>query len=144
MRNKENSWINGRNTSDIHTCVAQLSISWDGTFFSEANHKILVKLNKSCVQNVMTTWCGGLGRPSLGTDAEDFFFQEPVTLTPHLDEVHATQHGSSDRTITVVTSIPPLEWNPNLKITPLDCRTHHHIFSFVIPFNVSSARCTII
>jgi hypothetical protein len=49
------------------------SISWDGTFRSEVNHKIVVKLNTGCVQNVVTTWRGGLGRPRLGTDAEDFF-----------------------------------------------------------------------
>ncbi len=81
MRNKENFWMNGRNTSDIHTCVANWLISWDGTFCSEVNYKIVVKLNTGCVQNVVTTWCGGLGWPRLGTDTEDFF-QEPVTLTP--------------------------------------------------------------
>jgi hypothetical protein len=74
--------MNGRNTSDVHTCVAKWSISWDETFCSEVNHKIVVKLNTGCVQNVVTTRGGGLGRPRLGTDAEDFVFQEPVTLTP--------------------------------------------------------------
>jgi hypothetical protein len=33
--------------------------------------------------NVVTTWRGGLGRPRLGTDTEDFVFQEPV-ITPTL------------------------------------------------------------
>ncbi len=55
----------------------------------EVNHKIVVKLNTGCVQNVVTTWRDGLGRPRLGTDAEDFF---PGTghrdTYPHLDEVH--------------------------------------------------------
>ncbi len=45
------------------------------------NHKIVVKLNTGCVQNVVTTWRSGLGRPRLGTDAEEFS-QESVTLTP--------------------------------------------------------------
>ncbi len=79
--------MNGRNTSDVHTCLAKSSISWDGTFCPEANHKIEVKLNTGCVQNVVTTWRGGLGRPSLGTDAEDFFSRNRshslrLTLTP--------------------------------------------------------------
>ncbi len=74
MSNKENFGMNGRNTKNVHTCVAKWLISWDGTFCSEVNHKIVVKLNTGCVQNVVTTWRGGLGRPSLGTDAEDFIF----------------------------------------------------------------------
>ncbi len=73
--------MNGRNTSTVHTCGAKRSISWDRTFLSEVYHKTVVKLNTGCVQNVVTTERGGLGRPSLGTDAEDLFFQEPVTLT---------------------------------------------------------------
>ena len=72
--------LNGRNTSYVHTCVAKWSISWDGTFCSEV--KIVVKLNTGCVQNVVTTWHDGLGRPLLGTDAEDHFSLEQVTLTP--------------------------------------------------------------
>ncbi len=55
MRNKEIFWMNGRNTSDVHTCVAIWSISWDKTFRSEVNHKIVVKLNTGCNQNVVTT-----------------------------------------------------------------------------------------
>ncbi len=39
----------------------------------EVNHKIVVKLNTGCVQNVDTAWRGRLGRPHLGTDTEDFF-----------------------------------------------------------------------
>ena len=35
-----------------------------------------------CVLNVGPAGCGGLGRARLGTDAEDYFFLEPVTLTP--------------------------------------------------------------
>ncbi len=42
----------------------------------------MVKLNTSCVQNVVAIERGRLGRASPGTDAEDSFFQEPVTLTP--------------------------------------------------------------
>jgi hypothetical protein len=68
-------------TSNVHTCVAKWLISWEGTFLSKVNHKIVGRLNTGCVQNVVTTWLGGLGWPRLGTDAEDFF-QEPVTLTP--------------------------------------------------------------
>jgi hypothetical protein len=41
--------------------------------------KLVVKLNTGCVQNVVTTECCSLGRPRLGTDVEDLFFQEPVT-----------------------------------------------------------------
>ncbi len=91
--------MNGRNTSDVHNCVAKWSIYWDGTFCSEVIYKIVVKLNTGCVQNVVTTWRGRLGRPRLGTDTEDsffpgtgdpalgltqriLFFLEPVTLTP--------------------------------------------------------------
>jgi hypothetical protein len=69
-----------RASSDVHTCVAKWSISWVGTFLSEVNHKIVVKLNTGCVQNVVTAWRGWLGQPHLGTDAEDFIFQEQVTL----------------------------------------------------------------
>jgi hypothetical protein len=67
--------MNGRNTSDVHTCVAKFSISWDGTFCSKVNHKIVVKLNTGCVQNVVTG-------PALGLTQRILFFQEPVTLTP--------------------------------------------------------------
>ncbi len=49
--------------------------------------KIAVKLNTGCVQNVVTTWRGGLGRPRLGTYAEDFFPGTGDTY-PHLDEIH--------------------------------------------------------
>jgi hypothetical protein len=55
-------------------------------FKSRFKFKLVVKLelNTGCVQNVVTrtTERGGLGRPRLATDAEDLFFQEPVTLTP--------------------------------------------------------------
>ncbi len=59
------------------------------TFCSEVNHKIVVKLNTGCVQNVVTTWRVGLGRPRLGTDAEDSFFPGTGDTYPHLDEIHA-------------------------------------------------------
>ncbi len=80
--------MNGRNASDVHTCVAKWSISWDGTFRSGVNHKIVVKLNTGCVQNVVTTWRGGLDRPRLGTDAEDFCFPGTGHAYPHLNEIH--------------------------------------------------------
>ncbi len=64
-----------------HLCGKWL-ISWDGTFLSEVNHNLVVKLNTGCVQNVVTTERCGLGRARLGIYAEDFFFLEPVTLTP--------------------------------------------------------------
>ena len=51
-------------------------------FRSEVNHNLVVKLNTSCVQNVVAIERGRLGRARPGTDAEDSFFQEPVTLTP--------------------------------------------------------------
>ncbi len=70
IRNEENFWMNGRNTS-----VAKWSISWDGTFCSEVNHRIVVKLNTGCVQK---GWAG----PALGLTQRNFFFLEPVTLTP--------------------------------------------------------------
>jgi hypothetical protein len=54
--------MNGRNTSDVHTCVAQWSITWDGTFRPEVNHNLEVKPNTGCVQNVVTTECCGLGQ----------------------------------------------------------------------------------
>jgi hypothetical protein len=85
--------MNGRNTSDVHTCMAKWSISWDRTFCSEVNHEIVVKLNTGCVPNVVTTWRGGLGQPRLGTDAEDSFFPGTVDTYPHLDEIHGL--GSS-------------------------------------------------
>jgi hypothetical protein len=94
MRIKENFRMNGRKwrlsaavTSDVHTCVAKWSISGEGTFLSKVNDKIVVKLNTGCVQNVVTTWRSGLGRPRLGTDAEDFVSGTGHTY-PHLDEVH--------------------------------------------------------
>jgi hypothetical protein len=74
--------MNGQNTSDVHTCVAKWLISWNWTFLSEVNHNLVVKLNTGCVQNVVTTEHSGLGRARPGTDADDFFFLEPVTLTP--------------------------------------------------------------
>jgi hypothetical protein len=85
--------MNGRNTSDVHTCVAKWSISWDWTFCSEVNHKIVVRLNKGCVQNVVTTRRCGLGRPRLGTDAEDSFFPGTGHTYPHLDEIHDGGRG---------------------------------------------------
>jgi hypothetical protein len=87
--------MNGRNLSDVHTCVAKWSISWDGTFCSEVNHKIVVKLNTGCVQNVVTTWRGVLGRPRLGTDAEDSFFPGTGDTYPHLDEIHGRRGDES-------------------------------------------------
>ncbi len=57
----------------------------------EANHKIVLKLNTGCVQNVVTTWRCGLGLPHLGTDAEDSFFLgtgDTYPGYPHLDEIH--------------------------------------------------------
>jgi hypothetical protein len=47
--------MNGQNTNDVHTSVANV--------LSKVNHRIVVKLNTYCVQNVVTTWRGGLGRP---------------------------------------------------------------------------------
>jgi hypothetical protein len=55
--------MHGQNTSNIHTCVAKCSISWDRTFHSKVNHK----LNTGCVHNVVTTWSLWLGRPQLAT-----------------------------------------------------------------------------
>jgi hypothetical protein len=49
MRNDENVWMNKKNSSDVHTCVAKWSISWDGTFLSNVNNKIVVKLNTGYV-----------------------------------------------------------------------------------------------
>ncbi len=73
--------MNGRNTSDVHTRGKVVDfLGRDFPF--EVNHKIVVKLNIGCVQYVVTTERCGLGRPRLGTDGEDLYFQEPVTLTP--------------------------------------------------------------
>jgi hypothetical protein len=86
--------MNGRNTSDVHTCVAKWSISWDGTFRRErreVNHNLVVKRNTGCVQNVVTTERGGLGRPRLGTDTEDSFFPGTGHTYPHLNEVHVNK-----------------------------------------------------
>ena len=82
--------MNGRNTSDVHTCVANGRFSWDGTFLLEVNHNLVVKLNTSCVQNVVATERGGLGRARPGTDAEDSFFPGAGHTYPHLDEIHET------------------------------------------------------
>ncbi len=84
MRNKENFWMNGRNTSYVQTCVAKWSISLNRTFSSQLNHKIGVKLNTGCVQNVtvVTTWSGRLGLPHLGTDTDDFFSRNQSHLPP--------------------------------------------------------------
>ena len=64
------------------------SISWDGTLLSEVNHNLVVKLNTSCVQNVVATERGGLGRARPGTEAEDSFFPGAGHTYPHLDEIH--------------------------------------------------------
>ncbi len=80
--------MNVRNTSDVHTCMQSGRFLGTGRFCSEVNHKIVVKLNTGCVQNVVTTWRGGLGRPRLGTDAEDSFFPGTGDAYPHLDEIH--------------------------------------------------------
>ncbi len=82
--------MNGRNTSDDHTCMAKWSISWDGAFCSEVNHNLVVKLNTGCVQNVVTTLRGGLGRARLETDAEDSFIPGSGDTYPHLDEIHGS------------------------------------------------------
>ncbi len=52
----------------------------------------MVKLNTCCVQNVVTTWRGGLGRTRLGTDAKDFVFPGTGHTYPHLDEIHVLGH----------------------------------------------------
>jgi hypothetical protein len=57
-------------------------------FRSEVNHNLVVKLNTSCVQNVVATERGGLGRARPGTDAEDSFFSGAGHTYPHLDEIH--------------------------------------------------------
>ncbi len=74
--------MNGLDKSDVHTCMAKWLISWGRTSFVKVNHKIVVKLNTGCVQNVVTTLNCGLCWPCLGTDTEDFFFQEPINLPP--------------------------------------------------------------
>ena len=66
---------------------------WDGTFPSEVNHNLVVKLNTSCVQNVVTTERGGLGRARPGTDSEDSFFPGTGHTYPHLDETVEIRPG---------------------------------------------------
>ncbi len=72
------------------------SIFWYGTFLSEVNHNLVVKLYTSCVQNVVTTERGGLGRARPGTDAEDSFFPGTGHTYPHLDEIHDVQSVSRE------------------------------------------------
>ena len=79
-------------TRATSTPAWQLSISWDGTLCSEVNNNLVVKLNTSCVQNVVATERGGLGRARPGTDAEDSFFSGTGHTYPHLDEIHAPRH----------------------------------------------------
>ncbi len=94
MRNKENFWMNGRSTSNVHTCMEEWSISWGRTFGFEVNHKIVVKLSTGCIKKcVVTTWRGGLGLPRLGTDTEEFFSGTSNT-GPHVDEVHGWNWNS--------------------------------------------------
>ena len=69
-------------TRTTSTPDGKWSISWDGTFLLEVNHNLVVKVNTGCVQNVVTTERGGLGRARPGTDAEELFFLEPGTLNP--------------------------------------------------------------
>ncbi len=65
-------------------------------FLSEVNHNLVVKLNTDCVQNVVTTERGGLGRARPGTDAEEYFFPGAGhTYTP-LDEIHGGKHMQSE------------------------------------------------
>ena len=64
------------------------SISGTGLLLSEVNHNLVVKLNTSCVQNVVATERGGLGRARPGTEAEDSFFPGAGHTYPHLDEIH--------------------------------------------------------
>jgi hypothetical protein len=80
--------MNGRNTSDVHTCVAKWSISWDGTFCSEVNHKIAFKLNTGCARGE-----AGWAAPALGLKQRILFFLEPV---PHLDEIHVSNLSFMD------------------------------------------------
>ncbi len=47
----------------------------------------MVKLNTGCVQNVVTTERGELGRARLRTDAEDSFFPGTGDTYPHLDVI---------------------------------------------------------
>ncbi len=76
--------MNGQNKKDVHTCKSSISlVDFFGQDFPfESKSQNSVKLKTGCVQNVATTWCCGLGRPSLGTDTEDFVLQAQVTLTP--------------------------------------------------------------
>ena len=71
------------------------SISWEGTFLSGVSHNLVVKLNTSCVQNVVATERGGLGRARPGTEAEDSFFPGAGHTYPHLDEIHAAEFSGA-------------------------------------------------
>jgi hypothetical protein len=75
-------------TRAMSTPAWQMVDFWDGTLCSELNHNLVVKLNTSCVQNVVATERGGLGRARPGTDAEDSFFPGAGHTYPHLDEIH--------------------------------------------------------
>jgi hypothetical protein len=68
------------------TCLAKGSISWDGTFLPKVNHKIVVKLNTGCVQNVVTTWRYRLISGTCHT-------------YPHLDEVHGVLKQKAQGTL---------------------------------------------
>jgi hypothetical protein len=59
-------FMNGQNTSDVHTCVAKWSMFWDGTLLSKVCYKIVVKLNTDCVQNVVTICAAGWASPTMG------------------------------------------------------------------------------
>ena len=71
------------------------SISGTGLLLLEVNHNLVVKLNTSCVQNVVATERGGLGRARPGTDAEDSFFPGAGHTYPHLDEIHGLMYDLS-------------------------------------------------
>ncbi len=79
--------------------LATTTLAWQMVDFlgrdfpSEINHNLVVKLNTSCVQNVVTTERSGLGQARLGTDVEDFFPLEQVTLTPTWMRSMALLHG---------------------------------------------------
>ena len=88
MRNKANFWMNGRNTSDVHTPAWQMVDFLGRDFVFWRNYNLVVKLNTSCVQNVVAIERGRLGRARPGTDAEDSFFPGAGHTYPHLDEIH--------------------------------------------------------
>jgi hypothetical protein len=89
QRNEENFWLNGRNTSNVHTCVAKMVNFWGWDFpfggKSQNSGQAKYRLGTKCSDRLARR--AGPAGPALGLTQRIFFSGTSHTY-PLLDEVH--------------------------------------------------------